>query len=444
MPRRRSSIAWACTASPSSTTASAPPSSTRRSARPAGASCGRRRTTGHRGRRRSRSPSSPRSSAGASPTPPFSARPWRRSSAAGPGRRPPPEPETVALTADLVQPATAENGRVPPGAVAIDAHAAAAALVLEGAAHGYTIGTAALAGEAVGIDLTRPTATLAHAGGRHRGRRAVPIAPSRRRGDVAQPRSRRDECGPRRRDARRADADVRLRPRPPPVRRGHRILSGGPAPAGRRLRRHGGLPEHRAPRRLGGRRAAGPRRAGRGVGRQGLLRPGGALGVRDGHSGARWHRQHLGLPGPRLPAPGAAVGRRARWRGAQPRPGARRPRHRRRPMDFADSPEELAFRLRLREWLGRNNPGLPAVVDGRRVLGRAGRLAPDALRRRLLRLVLADRGRRARPAQRLRGDPRRGADHRRHAAAAERGVPGPGDPAGTATRTSSAASCPGW
>ena len=69
------------------------------------------------------------------------------------------EPETVALTADLVQPATAENGRVPPGAVAIDAHAAAAALVLEGAADGYTIGTAALAGDAIGIDLTRPTAS---------------------------------------------------------------------------------------------------------------------------------------------------------------------------------------------------------------------------------------------------------------------------------------------
>ena len=29
-------------------------------------------------------------------------------------------------------------------------------------------------------------------------------------------------------------------------------------------------------------------------------------------------------------------------------------------MDFADSPEELAFRLRLREWLSSNNPGLPA------------------------------------------------------------------------------------
>jgi hypothetical protein len=69
------------------------------------------------------------------------------------------EPETVALAADLVQAATAESGKMPPGAVAIDAHGAAAALVLVGAAHGYTIGAAALAGEAPGVDLTRPTAS---------------------------------------------------------------------------------------------------------------------------------------------------------------------------------------------------------------------------------------------------------------------------------------------
>ena len=69
------------------------------------------------------------------------------------------EPETVALTADLVQPATDESGRVPPGAVAIDAHGSSSALVLVGAANGYTIGAAVLDGEDVGIDLTRPTAS---------------------------------------------------------------------------------------------------------------------------------------------------------------------------------------------------------------------------------------------------------------------------------------------
>jgi alkylation response protein AidB-like acyl-CoA dehydrogenase len=69
------------------------------------------------------------------------------------------EPETVALTADLMEAATAESGKVPPGAVAIDAQGAVASLVLVGEANGYTIGTAALEGAAVGIDLTRPPAS---------------------------------------------------------------------------------------------------------------------------------------------------------------------------------------------------------------------------------------------------------------------------------------------
>src|SRR3984957_19135322 len=62
------------------------------------------------------------------------------------GAPPATEPETVALTSDLVQPATDESGRVPPGAVAIDAHGASAALVLVGVANGYTIGAATLEG----------------------------------------------------------------------------------------------------------------------------------------------------------------------------------------------------------------------------------------------------------------------------------------------------------
>jgi hypothetical protein len=58
-------------------------------------------------------------------------------------------------------------------------------------------------------------------------------------------------------------------------------------------------------------------------------------------------------------------------------------------MDFGDAPPEREFRLRLRAWLGREQPGPAGLVDGRRVLGRAGRLAPVALRRRLLRPVVA-------------------------------------------------------
>ncbi len=48
-----------------------------------------------------------------------------------------------------------------------------------------------------------------------------------------------------------------------PVRRGHRLVPGGAAPAGRRLRGHGGIAQRRAPRRLGRRRPAARRRAGR-------------------------------------------------------------------------------------------------------------------------------------------------------------------------------------
>jgi alkylation response protein AidB-like acyl-CoA dehydrogenase len=67
-------------------------------------------------------------------------------------------PETVALTADLGQLATDENQKVPPGAVAVDAAAAAGALVLVGAARGYAIGTAPPGEDAVAVDLTRPSA----------------------------------------------------------------------------------------------------------------------------------------------------------------------------------------------------------------------------------------------------------------------------------------------
>ena len=79
-------------------------------------------------------------------------------------------------------------------------------------------------------------------------------------------------------------------------------------------------------------------------------------------------------------------------------------------------------------WLAENNPGLPALVDLRRLLGGPGRLAPGALRRRLLRHVLADRHRRAGPAHRLRGDRRRRAGRGRRPAPAEPRLPGQGHP----------------
>ncbi len=47
--------------------------------------------------------------------------------------------------------------------------------------------------------------------------------------------------------------------------------------------------------------------------------------VRDGHSGARGHRQHLGLPGPCVPAPGAPLRRSLRWRRRPAWSGSSRP-----------------------------------------------------------------------------------------------------------------------
>jgi hypothetical protein len=73
--------------------------------------------------------------------------------------------ETVVLRADLEELATDEGGRVPPGAVALDAGTAESALVSVGGAEGWTIGAVALhppvrAPSAGGVDLTRPVASV--------------------------------------------------------------------------------------------------------------------------------------------------------------------------------------------------------------------------------------------------------------------------------------------
>ena len=71
-------------------------------------------------------------------------------------------PETVALRADLGELATDEGGRVPAGALALDAGTVAAALVGIGGAHGWTIGAVVLDSPAStsGVDLTRPVACV--------------------------------------------------------------------------------------------------------------------------------------------------------------------------------------------------------------------------------------------------------------------------------------------
>jgi hypothetical protein len=75
--------------------------------------------------------------------------------------------ETVALTADLGQPASAEDGRLPAGAVAFDASGADAALVLVSGPDGFSIGAAELEPAGAGADLTRPSARVRAAGAVH-------------------------------------------------------------------------------------------------------------------------------------------------------------------------------------------------------------------------------------------------------------------------------------
>ena len=117
--------------------------------------------------------------------------------------------------------------------------------------------------------------------------------------------------------------------------------------------------------------------------------------------------------------------------------------HRRRPMDFGDSPDEAEFRARLRDWLRDNNPGLPASsTDDDYWAGQAawhqslydagffGLSWPTDIG-----------GQDA--AERLRRDPRRGARRRRRAAAPEPRLPRAGHPRARQRRHPAAASCPG-
>jgi len=87
--------------------------------------------------------------------------------------------ETMALTADLAEPACAVDGDVT-GAVAIDAEAATSALVLVAGAEGYAIGAVPVGDVVTGADLTRPMARLTA--------RAAPVSGQTRRlheGEVA-------------------------------------------------------------------------------------------------------------------------------------------------------------------------------------------------------------------------------------------------------------------
>ena len=74
------------------------------------------------------------------------------------GAPPATEPETVALSADLADPAV--DSALGRGAVALDATDAASALVLLADGDGYALGTVALGPVAPGVDLTRSMAGM--------------------------------------------------------------------------------------------------------------------------------------------------------------------------------------------------------------------------------------------------------------------------------------------
>ena len=132
------------------------------------------------------------------------------------------------------------------------------------------------------------------------------------------------------------------------VRRGHRLVPGGPTPAGRRPGGHGGVAEHCPARRLGGRRPA------RGSTRSRPPRPPRHIAAvlpapcarrpfrctaESATPGSAWRTSICGVPSSR---PNCSGGSASAWTGCWPAVGSEAT------MDFGDSPEEQAFRLRLR------------------------------------------------------------------------------------------------
>ena len=250
------------------------------------------------------------------------------------------------------------------------------------------------------------------------------------------------------------DLTVGLRRRAPPVRRRHRFLPGRPAPAGRRPRRHGGVAQRRPPRRLGRGRAGGPptrwpRRQWPRPGAPGAARTVGETAIQvHGGIGNTWeclahvHLRRALLSADVLGGEGASVARVLhRAASARAAVGAGNGTEAC-GMDFRDSPDEAAFRGAPARVAARQQPRPAGLVDRRRLLAGPGGLAPVPLRRRLLRPVVARRGRRPRSAERLRRHPRRGAGGRRGAAAAQLSATSCRASSTTAARTSASASCP--
>ena len=279
---------------------------------------GRRGAAGVGGRGR---PWSPRSWAGGWPTRRSSDRRWPPSCGGWPARRraTPPRPSRSCTGSSSL--ARCCRRRRARRAVAVDAQRGAARGAAPRARRRVaTVGrTVELPPRRSGLDLTRPSVARRPVVRRQRwssGR--GPISHGGRPGSLDRARPRARLCRPGRDHARRRGPGRRLRP--------SAGSSAGPSARSRpsstcwptRSSLMEGSRSMARARRLGGRRARprptpwppppwprptapGPR----------------AHGVRDRHPGARGHRQHLGVPGPRLPAAGAAVDRHARRRRAR-------------------------------------------------------------------------------------------------------------------------------
>ena len=185
-------------------------------------------------------------------------------------------------------------------------------------------------------------------------------------------------------------AHHRVRPRTVAVRQDDRVVPGGPAPAGRRLRRR---PRARAaspstPRGPSTRLPPAEALAAASVAKAYCTRAARtacetAIQVHGG-IGNTWEcLAHVHLR--RALLSGDVLG----GTGREPGAGARAPRDRETHMDFGDSPDEAAFRARLRDWLRDNNPGLPTSSTSDEYWAGPGPLAPGPVRRRVLRPVVA-------------------------------------------------------
>ncbi len=300
---------------------------------PAGASCGHPQTTGTRGRRPSRSRCLPRSSGAAWPTPRSSARRWRRTSVDGPARRPANAGETIGAHArpfrslfrrSPVQPARGRRWTVAP------ASALVSACPCDGSARRRGDRVARPHRDA-GADLTRSVARL---------RDGTPVEPVEGQSrpldddDLARWESLglamacADLVGVMRGTLALATDYARERKQYGATIGSfqavqHLLADACVAMEGSRsISLHAAWAVDALARRCA---RCGSLRA------KGVLRPCRALGMRDVDPGARRHRQHLGVPGPRLFAPGAVLDRDPRWHRRQPAAGPGRPRRRRRP-----------------------------------------------------------------------------------------------------------------